>query len=799
MQDPFPAAEDRPPAQEQPAFGKGEQIAFGKEMSPWVKLLNIAVLGVLVICAAGFVWLMSSLPRIEGRVPVKGLELPASVARDPSGVPHVTARSVRDAYFAMGWVHAQDRLWQMEVQRRVGAGRLAEVVGEAGLSSDRFMRTLGIYRLAQAEFEGLDRPTRDALTAYAEGVNAWLRDYWHRLPPEFLALGVRPEPWTPADSLVWGRLMALQLANDWRDELLRAKLAGRLDPRRLRDLWPDLPAESPVTLGAAGADSLLAAIPETALPHLASNVWAVGGSRTASGKPLLANDPHLGFRAPILWYLMSVEAPGLTLTGAMVPGVPFHLIGHNGRVAWGITSSYADTVDLFLEKPLDADTYQGPDGPLPFERRQEVIKVKGKPDVVLTVRATRHGPVISDLPGFAPDQLVAFRATALEPDNLTSQALHRLNRAVDWRGFSAALRDVTAPTLNFAFADTGGTIAFATAGRVPLRKGGDGSRPAEGWTRQGEWAGWIPPDRMPQAVNPKSDRLVNANNRIAAGRNAPPLATSWPDGYRAQRIEELIGAKPKLTLDDMAAMQLDHLSLEALEIKDLLDVGGETTPQGRQAANMVAAWDGSAGRDRPEPLIFAAWVEQVWHDVLADELGADFKDFATVRPQVLTGILTSRRHWCDDVATPEPESCDEVVARALDKAVAALAARHGPDIAAWKWGDEHKAVFEHPVLSRVPLLNRIANAEIATDGDDFTVNRGTYLPGGFRHVHGAGLRAVYDLSDLSASRFIIATGQSGNPLSRHYDDLLEAWRDNHGLAIGRRPEGGAVLRLEPGY
>lgn len=792
MQDHFPAAEDRPAAP--------DELSFGKEMSPWVKLINIVVLGVLLIAATGFVWLMSSLPRIEGRVPIKGLELPVSVARDGAGVPHIAARSVRDAYFTMGWIHAQDRMWQMEMQRRVGAGRLAEAVGEAGLPNDRFMRTLGVYRLAQAEFEKLDRPTRDSLIAYAEGVNAWLNDYWHRLPPEFLAVGIRPEPWKPADSLVWGRLMALQLANDWRDEVLRAKLAGKLDARRVRELWPDVPADSPVTLGAATADSLLAAAPEAALPHLASNVWVVGGSRTISGKPLLANDPHLGFRAPVLWYLLSVEAPGLALTGATVPGVPFHLIGHNGRVAWGITSSYADTVDLFLEKPVDDATYQTPDGPQPFERREEIIKVKGGPDVTQVVRATRHGPIISDLPGFEPGQMVAFRATALEADNLTAQALYRLNRAIDWRGFSAALRDVTAPTLNFAFADTGGTIAFATAGKVPVRKGGDGSRPAEGWTRQGDWIGWIAPDRMPAQVNPKSDKVVNANNKIASGKNTPSLATAWPEGYRAERIEALIDATAKLSLDDMAAIQTDHLSLEAVEIKELLDVAADATPLAQQAARLIAAWDGSAARDRPEPLIFAAWVGQLWHDLLADELGDDFRAFATVRPYVLADILTRNRHWCDNVATPEAEGCDEIISRALDKAVATLASRHGSDISKWSWGSEHKAVFEHPLFSRVPLLQRLVRSEIATDGDDFTVNRGTYLPDGFRHIHGAGLRAVYDLSDLSASRFIIATGQSGNVLSRHYDDLMESWRDNMGLLIGRRPDdGGALLRLEPGY
>lgn len=793
MQDPLPDAED--------ATQADDPLFFGAEMSWWAQVANALLLLVLAVVSASFVWMMSSLPRIEGRIPIKGLELPVTVARDHAGVPRIAARSVRDAYFSIGWVHAQDRFWQMEMQRRVGAGRLAEAVGEAGLPNDRFMRTLGVYRLAQEGFDKLDKPTREALIAYSEGVNAWLRDHRLRLPPEFLALGISPEPWTPADSLVWGRLMALQLTNNWRDEVLKAKLAGRMDPRRLRELWPSYPGEAPVTLAAATADSLLAALPEAARPHLASNVWAVAGTRTASGKPLLANDPHLGFQAPILWYLMSVEAPGLNLTGATIPGVPFHIIGHNGRIAWGTTTTHADTVDLFLEK-VDGDGYATPQGKEPFAVRTETIRVKGAADVTLAVRSTRHGPVISDLVAkdlAKPDQVVAFRTTALEPDDVTAQALLKMNRAVDQRGFAAALRDFQSPVQNFAFADTAGTIAFATAGRVPVRKSGDGSQVVRGWIGDGEWTGWIPADKMPQQVNPKSGKVVNANNRVVSERYPYTIASAWPEGYRAQRINDMLDAKKGLTLDDMAAMQLDNLSIAALELKELLGTPQTGDPRAQEAARLIAAWDGRASRDRPEPLIFAAWLDQLWHDIFADELGDDFKSFQGVRPYVLSAVLTSHRHWCDDISTPEAESCEQIGARALERAVAGLTERHGPNIAAWTWGSDHRAVFEHPVLRHIPLVKNLATAEIATDGDDFTVNRGTYLPGSFQHIHGAGLRAVYDLADLSNSRFIIATGQSGNPLSRHYDDLLGAWRANRGLTLGRPIEGAAVLRLEPGY
>nr|WP_241004025.1 penicillin acylase family protein [Magnetospirillum aberrantis] len=745
---------------------------------------------------------MSSLPRIEGRFPVKGLDLPATVARDEAGIPHVTARSVRDAYFAIGWTHAQDRLWQMELQRRVAAGRLAETVGAAGLDSDRFLRTLGIRTLAESGLDKLDKPTRDVLQAYADGINAWLRDHWHRLPPEYIILGIRPEPWSAADSLSIGRLMALQLTNDWRAELSRGKLAGRFDARRLGELWPDVATDAPVTLGAVDTDRVLAAVPDTASPRLASNVWAISGEHTASGKPLLANDPHLGFQAPVQWYLLSVDAPGLSLSGGTIPGIPFHLVGHNGRIAWGTTTTHADTVDLFVEKLAGEDSYLTPKGPERFAERTETIKVKGAADVELRVRTTRHGPVISDLSGgqVVSGQVIAMRATALAADDLTAQAYHRLNRAIDWRGFSGALRDFGAPVQNFAYADMTGAIGFATAGRVPTRpKGVNSAVPVRGWTAEGDWTGWIPADKMPQQLNPKSGRVVNANNAVVGNRYPYQIASQWPEAHRAERIEQVLAGHDGWTVAETAALQLDETSLPALTLKEELVSAPLSDPLAQQAARLIADWDGRMDRSRAEPLIFAAWLDQLWRDLLADELGDDFAAYGRPKADVVNNILNRNRHWCDDVSTTEAETCETVAGRALERAVRTLAERHGGNMMTWRWGDDHLARFDNAVMGRLPLVGDGMNLAIATGGDDFTVNRGSYLPGSFRHVHGPGLRAVFDLSDLNNSRFVIATGQSGNALSRHYDDMMAAWRDNLGRTLERRTIGGAVLRLEPGY
>lgn len=769
-----------------------EGIVIGEEMSSRAKIINTLVLVLLLFVAVSFVWLMSSLPHIEGKIPVANLQKPVTVARDHYGVPRITARSARDAYFSLGYVHAQDRLWQMEMQRRVGAGRLAELVGEAGLPNDRFMRTLGLYRLAEQGIERLDKPTRDALLAYADGVNSYIESHRHRLPLEFRMLGVKPEPWAPADSLVWGRLMALQLTGNWRDEVLMARLAGRMEPDRINELFPAYPSDAPATLDAATAAGLLEMLPANAAPRLASNVWAVAGDWTSTGKPLLANDPHLGFQAPIQWYLASIEAPGLAIAGATIPGVPFHLIGHNASIAWGTTTTHADTVDLFVTPLSGEDAYLTPNGPLPFTRRDEVIRVQGLPDVVISVRETVNGPVVSDLLArslASEGNVLAFRATALEPDDLTAQGFYKMNRAMDWDGFQEAMADFHAPVQNFAFADTAGTIAFITGGRVPLRVGGaDGALPADASTRTGAWIGWIPPRSMPQIVNPGSGRVVNANNKVGGAHS---LSWSWPEGYRAQRIEDLLAGRTDLSSANMVQMQADHLSLAAVEMLRLIGAVESKDSLVREALTLLAGWDGSMAQDRPEPLIFSAWMDQVWHDLFAEKLGEDFHSFRTIRPYVLRNVLVNANHWCG------PAGCEALVRGALERSVRDVAGRRGGNPAKWRWGDEHQAVFAHAVLRHLPVLGWFSTITVPTDGDDSTVNRGTFAPGGFEHVHGAGLRVVYDLADLSQSRFVMPTGQSGNILSRHYNDLTPRWAANDGLILSGAPPDGAVLQLEP--
>ncbi len=774
------------------------------EMGRTAKIINSILLILLLSASAAWVVLMSGLPRIDGAMPVAGIRQGAAITRDSLGVPRITARSPADAYFALGWAHAQDRMWQMEMQRRIGAGRLAEIVGEPGLANDRFMRTLGLYGLAERAFPKLDETTRDALTAYAAGINAWMTENSYRLPLEYAVLGLTPEPWRPADSIVWQKVMGLQLAGNWHDDVLRGQLSRKLDPKRVQELFPAYPQDAPVTLSPDGGRALLEAEPTAAKPMPASNIWVVGGSRTDTGKPMLANDPHLAFRAPILWYLAEIDAPGLRLSGATVPGIPFHLVAHNRRIAWGITATQADTVDLFVEKPVGANAYKTPDGSKPFLSRDDVIRVKGAADVGITIRESRHGPIISDLVAkevAGPGEVVAFASTVLAEGDLSMQALLRLNLAKDWNGFVAALKNLQAPVLNLGYADTDGNIGFYTAGQIPIRKSGNGMAPARGWTGEGDWTGWVPFAKLPQSYNPRSGVLVNANNKVTGDKYPYLLTATWPEGYRAQRIQDLLETHKPVALADMSAIQGDALSLQAVELKDLLTGLDFKSKPSRDAAHLVAEWNGRADRTRPEPLIFAAWLNRLNRAIFADELKELFDAMGPPRAQALVEVLTRRRYWCDDISTPEPESCEDLIERSLDLAVKDLSETWGPDMSKWTWGAAHRASFGSAILGRVPVLKHFANLEIASDGDDYTVSRGTYLPDAkatsFPQVHGAGLRAVFDLGDLANSRFVISTGQSGHPLSRHYADMMEAWRDNR--LIWPPQEGGtSVFTLEHG-
>lgn len=780
-------------------------------MLRWLGRIVVVLLVVAVLAAAGgWFALRTSLPQLDGEVRLDGLAAPVEIVRDRHGIPHIFAQSAEDVAYGLGYAHAQDRLWQMEISRRLGAGRLSELVGEDGLKIDRFLRTLGLYRQAEKSFDLLNEETQAALEAYARGVNAYLSNHTGLLPPEFLILRHRPEAWKPADSLVWLRMMSLDLAANWGNELLRLRLSQVLPPQRIRELFqpygmheirglPDW-SISAGTVDHAGLDRLWRSAPIPP-PGLGSNNWVVSGARTASGKPLLANDPHLGLQAPSLWYFAHLSWPGNDVIGASLPGLPSIILGRNRQIAWGFTNTGPDVQDLYLERidPADPGRYLTPDGPRPFNTREEVIAVKGAEPVRLTVRETRHGPVLSD--AYAPAQAVleegfvlALAWTSLRADDLTAQAGLKLNKARDWSSFVNALKDFHSPQQNIVYADRAGHIGYLAPARVPLRKAGNAVRgytPQPGWDATYDWAGTIPFEKLPRAFDPPGGVIATANHRIV-GDDYPYFITSeWAPDFRARRILTLLNSRAHHSLQSFKQIQLDVRSEMAAELLPRFLEAGARPQGGIDPAAFFGDWDYRHGTDSAEALLYSAWLRELTRLIYADELGELFDDAWQTRPRFMRFVLLGEgAHWCDDVNSDASESCDQMIDRAFERAVAWVMERHGDDPRGWRWGDAHPARGKHRPFGDVPVLRRLFDITVPSPGGNYTVNVGRFRvnkpDSPFENVHAASLRAIYDLDDLDRSIFIHSTGQSGNPLSPLFRNFAEPWVNGDYLPMTTR-------------
>jgi penicillin G amidase len=744
----------------------------------------LAAIGVVVVLLAalvvGAVWL--TIPGTRQTASIPGLSELVDITYDADWVPRIHAGSEADAAAALGFLHARDRMFQMELMRRAASGRLSEIAGPATLPIDRMMRTLGLRQHAVTDFATLPADTQAILKAYANGVNAWIDLKGRFAAPEFLVLGA-PERWEPTDSLLWAKTMGLWLSMNWRQELSRQALAGHVSPALLDQLWP-APAgvaaadamNRPLIRFAAAASSLRSLVPRFPAPYTqprsASNEWAVDGRHTATGAPLLAGDPHLAFSFPGIWYLARIDLPGRVLAGATAPGVPFMVLGHNGKIAWTFTTTGADVQDIFIEKPAGPGQYQTPDGPKPFVVREERIKVRGQNDVVLTVRATRHGPVISGLDH--PDgPIMAVAMGNLQPDDTAATGLLALNRAESVQQAGVAAAEISSPVQNLLVADTK-TIGLFVTGRVPIRKAGDGSAPVPG-DGSHDWVGWASGDHLPHSVSPASGRIVNANEPVWPHDFPVFMGRDTFGPWRANRIREILGQSDRHTLADFAAMQTDIVDPFARQVLPVLLAVTRVTGSADKALGLLRGWDGSAVMDSPAPLIFNAWMEAFYdavlrHAGLTAGVGAPVSDF------VASVLAPSGAHWCDG-------DCGPMLRDALGEAVRDLASRFGDDPAAWRWGDVHQAVFAHPILRNVPILGSLTTISIPSPGDDNTLDRGG-TNAAFQSVHGASFRGVYDLADLDRSLFVVTPGQSGNPFSGHARDFVQRWRDGATITLG---------------
>ena len=795
-----------------------------------LRILTAAlVLGLLAVWGA-YYFFSRSLPDYDATHEVAGISAPMEIVRDTADVPHIFGATDADVYFGLGFAHAQDRLWQMTVMRRTAQGRLSEIFGERTVKTDELLRRLDLYGAAEASVSSQNAYSMAALEAYSRGVNAWINvvndKALGRGAPEFFIFSSEITAWRPADSLAIGKLMALQLSGHLQDEVLRARMSLVLPDERVRDILPDVPGAGIAELPryadlAPGVTPSYAALTIERDPLSpigpssfagASNAWAAGPSRSAAGAAILANDPHLGFTAPSIWYLARLELSTGGVIGGTVPGIPAVLVGRSERLAWGLTSSYLDDQDLFLEElnPGNPGQYRTERGWEDFRSRPSILRVKDSEPITLTLQWTQNGPVI---PGTYYDL-----STITPPGHVMSLGWTALSREDTSLGFSLALMQAgsveeglaaaplaIAPSQNVTLADPA-NIALTTVGAMPRRDArhqSEGRLPAPGWRPENRWQGTYPVETNPRFVNPVGGILGNTNNKIV---NRPfPLHVSfeWGDTQRIQRWQRLMQAREVHTRESFIEAQLDTVAPDArallsLVAKDLWftsEAAPEGTPEQRRqrALELLGEWNGEMNEHMPEPLIYAAWMRALQERLVRDELGNLSTALTHMEPLFIERVFRDTDgagDWCDIIQSTPEETCTDIARLSLDDALLWIGTKYPGTLESLRWGDAHEATHDHPVLGDSPLA-WVVNIRQSTSGGDHTLMRGLTSGKGedpFLNVHGAGYRGVYDFADPESSVYITSTGQSGHPLSRHYDDLGVLWRRGEYIPMTLDPE-----------
>ena len=781
-------------------------------------ILSLAVLGALFFAFSWYV-LSRSLPEYSKTVQLEQLIAPVEIVRDTANVPHIFGKNDHDTLFALGYAHAQDRLWQMTMLRRTAQGRLSELFGEATLPIDMTVRRLAIYSAARQSLSALRPDTLAKLDAYALGVNARLREINEsalgRGAPEFFIFSNAISPWTAADSLAIVKLMGIQLSSHLHQEVLRARASLVLEGDRIKDLLPDMPGNSqadlidftrlfpelsPIKTSSAREHSALSPFKPIALAG-ASNAWAALPGRSATRGTLLANDPHLELTAPSIWYLARLELSTGGVIGGTIPGLPLVLVGRSAKLGWGLTSSNLDDTDVFIEKlnPLDPSEYKTPQGYKPFVKKQSIVRIKDKSPVTLEMFWTENGPVLpgshANLETVTPAGHVTSVAwTLLSSQDTSIEAGFDLMAAQSVQEGLVASRAFVAPSQILTLADSK-QIAMRTIGALPkrdLRHQSKGRLPSAGWLAQNRWQGVFDPSVNPVFLNPASGVLGHTNNKFTDRSFPEHISFDWGDSQRVQRMTRLLQTREAHTRDSFIEAQLDSVSPTARTLLPL--IGGELwyqsqsvpadSPAGRRqtALDLLANWNGEMNEHLPEPLIYAAWLRALHKRLIVDELGPLHEAFTHAEPFFIERVfrdVAGAGIWCDVAQSRRQESCAEMSRLALDDALAELVATYGSEITALRWGEAHQATHDHPVLGDVPILKWFVNIRQSTSGGDHTLQRGKTSgtgPNPYLNVHAGGYRGVYDFADPDSSVFIISTGQSGHPLSRHYDNLGKLWR-----------------------
>lgn len=805
-----------------------------------ISLAIIILLLALLLAGTGYVTVRRSFPQLSGEIQIAGLDAPVDIYRDSFGVPHIYAETEHDLFFAQGYVHAQDRFWQMDFWRHIGSGRLAEMFGESQIDTDRFLRALGWRRIAQQEWDMLDADSKKILENYAQGVNAYLSDHHgSEISLEYAILGLlnpayTPEPWQPLHTLTWAKVMAWDLGGNMDSEVERAVLLKTLSPEQIAEIIPSYPADHPIILpdfrlssqrNQAAWVTAYQAYRQPAIAHairnaqqglrqlddllgprgveIGSNSWVISAQKTDTGMPLLANDPHLGIQMPSIWYEVGLHcrtrSPDcrLDVTGFSFAGAPGVIIGHNDRIAWGFTNVGPDVQDLYIEKinPANPNQYEVNGQWVDMSATPETIYVAGGAPLEITVRSTRHGPLIWDNPddnqemlqlwGVAlPEQFaVALRWTALEPTN-TFPAIWQMNLAQNWQDFRRAASLFDVPSQNLIYADVDGNIGYQTPGKIPIRSNGDGSLPVPGWTDEYEWIGYIPFEELPNAFNPEQGYIATANNAVIGAGYPYLISQEWDMGFRAQRIVQMIEGAPG-TIDSayIQKIQGDNKNLIAEEIIPLLLQLPMQGARLQAAQALLQGWDYQDHMDSAPSALFAVFWKQLMARTFQDDLPEDYWPVGGARWWEVIRKLVQQpdNPWWDDRATGDVrENRDQILLAALEAAVKELQEAQGKNPARWSWGDLHTATFRNATLGEsgiAPIEALFNRGPFRTSGGSSIVNA-TGWSAAEPYAVGSvpSMRMIVDLGNLGNSLSIHTTGQSGHAYHPHYIDMADLWR-----------------------
>lgn len=777
--------------------------------------ISLWILGVILVLAVGAlifvnVYIGKSKAVIEGTAAVTILDEDVKVTRDEKGVPHIEAKSDADLYRAQGYVHAQDRLFQMDLARRQASGRLAEVVGAKAIDTDKQFRTFSLRNAAEKSLDTYSEDAKDVLNWYADGVNAFIEEVKGngKLSYEFKLLGYEPEEWTPTDSLTIGKYMAYDLGGKWTPQAMRHWALNEYSEEKAKELFITYPenAESVIEANISYPVPVAGQFDPENMPYEfnGSNNWVVSGEKTKLGKPLLADDPHLGLSTPSVWHQIHLKSPEQNVSGVIFAGIPGIILGHNEDVAWGVTNVGPDVQDLYIEIP-------NPDDPTQFEYddeweqaevRDETISVKGEDDVPFEVVVTRHGPIISDIiyDEEKPSALFSMQWTALEPSN-ELEAIMDLNKSDDWESFETALESFSAPAQNFVFASTDGTIAFKANGKIPIRKKGDAQLPVPGNSSEYGWDGYVPYDELPTLVDPDEGFIATANNEVVGDDYPYHITKFWAQPYRYERIAEVLREGNEFTADDMMKLQMDQKNLQAGEFLNSLIQSVEKLDRKEsytEILNQLKEWDQVDSVDAAQPLVFHKLMTQLPVTMFASDMPADVYEFMPGKPQLTDQFLRDAYNgnpssWVEDYG-----GVDLWVFDAFKKSVASLKEDFGDNVDKWQWGDFHQLVFPHPLSSASPILERFLDPKKQpVGGSGITVQAASFKNDGSAN-HGASWRFVADLADLSKAYHIVGPGQSGHMKSQWFHDQADDWvkGDFHETVIEGDVKDGYVLMLE---